>query len=73
MWRLTGAHPGRQLKHPRHQENCPCDPFVGPAIQHEAGLPYIVAVHVANALVVLGYISGVILWRRAKGTGQGKP
>ena len=43
------------------------DPFVGPAIVHEAGYSYVVTGYVAAALPLLGCIAGTILnrWRSA--------
>ena len=43
------------------------DPFVGPAIQTEAGFAYIVPVYAALGLVILCHVAGALLGiRRAK-------
>lgn len=39
-------------------------PWLGPAIRAEAGPDYILHVYTANALVLLGYVVGVSLWRK---------
>ena len=49
------------------------DAFVGPAMAREAGHSYVLQVQVANVMVVLGYLLGIILWRWSRhhgATGQ---